>query len=88
MVRHLRRTSLTVALLIGTHIHRMAGVVAAVMVLATVFLHFIVGPEIAYLGAIWQATALPVRVCWRSKALISSCSPSRYSSAPGLRSIF
>jgi len=42
--------ALTVALLVGTHIHRMAGVVAAIMVLATVFLHFVVGPEIAYFG--------------------------------------
>ena len=42
--------ALTLALLVGTHIHRLAGVVGAVMVLATVFLHFIVGPEIAYFG--------------------------------------
>src|SRR6478736_3629157 len=39
--------ALTLALLVGTHIHRLAGVVGAVMVLATVFLHFVLGPEIA-----------------------------------------
>lgn len=40
--------SLTLALLVGTHIHRLAGVLAASMILATVFLHFIVGPEIMF----------------------------------------